>query len=127
MALVVVDASAVAALIFGEPEAEVVSARLEGFDLAAPALLPFEVANVAVVKVRRRSIPARAAAAALELFGRLPLDLYEADATSIAKIAEGTGLTAYDAAYLLLAGSLGVELVTLDRRLARAAGRGPAR
>ena len=48
MALVVVDASAVAALIFGEPEAEVVSARLEGFDLAAPALLPFEVANVAV-------------------------------------------------------------------------------
>jgi len=120
LALVVVDASAIAALVFGEPEAETVSERLEGRDLAAPALLPFEVANVAVVKVRRRLLPARAAATGLELFGRLPLALYEADAVALAQIAEATGLTAYDAAYLVLAGSLGVELVTLDRRLAQA-------
>ena len=35
-------------------------------------------------------------------------------------MAEKTKLTACDAAYVWLAGSLGAELVTLDKRLARA-------
>lgn len=35
--------------------------------------------------------------------------------------AAATGLTAYDASYLWLARQLGVELVTLDRQLAKAA------
>ena len=52
MSLKVVDASAAAALLFGEPEAETVAARLEGADLRAPALLPFEVASVAWKKIR---------------------------------------------------------------------------
>lgn len=43
MAVNVVDASAVAALLFGEPEAAAVAERLRGCDLAAPALLPFEI------------------------------------------------------------------------------------
>jgi uncharacterized protein with PIN domain len=42
MAVKVVDASALAALLFGEPEAE----RLGNARLAAPALLGFELANV---------------------------------------------------------------------------------
>ena len=36
-------------------------------------------------------------------------------------LAIGTGLTAYDASYLWLSRQLGAELVTLDRRLAKAA------
>ena len=40
MSLKVVDASAAAALLFGEPEAETVAARLEGAELRAPAAWP---------------------------------------------------------------------------------------
>ncbi len=45
------------------------------------------------------------------------MDVDHADAVLIAR---ATGLTAYDASYLWLAGHLGAELVTLDARLAAA-------
>jgi predicted nucleic acid-binding protein len=41
----VVDASALAALLFAEPEADSI-AQLEGARLVAPSLLDFELANV---------------------------------------------------------------------------------
>ena len=49
----VVDASAFAALLFGEKEAEAVAASLGDARLAAPALLSFELANVCLSKMRR--------------------------------------------------------------------------
>jgi predicted nucleic acid-binding protein len=120
VALAVVDASAVAAILFAEPEAEALGERLRGEDLAAPSLLPFEVANVAAVKLRRGSTPRRALEVGLEAFSRLGVALYPTDPTALLSLASRTGLTAYDAAYLWLAGSLGAELVTLDRKLERA-------
>jgi len=120
VALAVVDASAVAAVVFGEPEGERVTARLENLELVAPSLLPYEVANVAAFKLRRRLLARGEVAAGLELFGRFGIALRPADPAALAVVAERGGLTAYDAAYLWLADSLGAELVTLDRRLERA-------
>ena len=45
MAASVIDASAFAALLFGEPEADVVAAALDGDRVVAPSLLGFELAN----------------------------------------------------------------------------------
>ncbi len=56
MAVVVADASAIAAVVFVEDDADAVAERMEGADLVAPTLLPYEVANVAAVKLRRRLI-----------------------------------------------------------------------
>ena len=120
MALAVVDASAVAAIVFGEPGAEDVTSRLEDLELAAPSLLPYEVANVAAFKLRRRLLPLQQVASGLDLFARFGITLHGADPAALATVAERTGLTAYDAAYLWLAASLGAELVTLDRKLERA-------
>ena len=53
MSVKVVDASALCALLFGEPQAEAVANTLSGARLAAPALLPFEVTNIAVNKIKR--------------------------------------------------------------------------
>jgi uncharacterized protein with PIN domain len=50
----VVDASAIAALLFGEPEADAVAAQLAGSRLVAPGLLPFELANVCLIKSHHR-------------------------------------------------------------------------
>ena len=52
MQTVVVDASALGALIFGEPEAEEVAGRLTDVRMIAPALLWFEVANICIKKTR---------------------------------------------------------------------------
>jgi predicted nucleic acid-binding protein len=114
----VVDASALAALVFGEPEAEAVAARLEGGRLTAPALLDFELANVCLIKMRRQPGAREASRAAYGLAQRLNIEIVAVDYAATLDLAETTGLTAYDASYLWLSRVLGAELVTLDRALA---------
>jgi predicted nucleic acid-binding protein len=118
----VVDASALAALVFQEPEGDAVRLRLDGAAVFAPELLRFELANTAWKKVRRQ--PADAAkiltALSMALDGRSGLRWQDVDARDVVLLAHATGTTAYDASYLWLAASLGADLVTLDERLARA-------
>jgi predicted nucleic acid-binding protein len=116
----VVDASALGALLFGEPEAEAVSERLEGARLAAPQLLLFEVANVCLTKARRDPGRRDALRTAFRLVHRLAIEMVVVDHAAALDLAEAKGLTAYDASYLWLAGALGAELVTLDRKLGAA-------
>ena len=119
----VVDASALAALLFGEPEAEAVAASLEGARLTAPALLGFELANVCLTKMRRHPAQRDSLRAAFRLADRLAVETVAVDHSAALDLAEATGLTAYDASYLWLARALGGELVTLDRKLAAAMAR----
>ncbi len=116
----VVDASAVAAILFGEPEAEAIAERLTGARLAAPSLLDYELANVCLIKIRRQPAQREALRAALRLAQRLKVEIVAVDQAATLDLAEATGLTAYDASYLWLARSLDGELVTLDRKLAAA-------
>lgn len=113
----VVDASAVAALLFGELEGEAVAAGLQGFQLVAPALFPFEIANVYLTKARRERSQRDALRAAYQLVHRLKVEIVAVDHAAALDLAEATGLTAYDASYLWLSRDLGVELVTLDKKL----------
>lgn len=121
MAVKVVDASALAALLFGEPEAEDVAGRLGDARLVAPALLGFELANVCLIKSRRHPEQQAALMAALRLRGRLGVEQVAVDHDGTVQLATATGLTAYDASYLWLSRELGAELVTLDRQLAKVA------
>src|SRR6185437_14102654 len=117
MAVKVVDASAIAALLFGEPEADTVAERLAEGRLVAPSLLEFELANVCLLKSRQHP----GLMAAFRLRARLGVEEIAVDHGGVVGLAAATGLTAYDASYLWLARELGAELVTLDRKLARAA------
>ncbi len=116
----VVDASALAALLFGEDEAEMVAGRLGDSRLVAPALLGFELANVCLIKSRRHPAQIAALGAAFRLRGRLGVEEFAIDHDGVLALALATGLTAYDASYLWLTRKLGAELVTLDQQLARA-------
>lgn len=123
MAAKVVDASALGALLFGEPEGARVAERLEGATLEAPTLLTYELANVCLVKLRRHPKQRTALLAAHALLAEMAIALHEPDPAAILELAEATGLTAYDASYLWLARALDAELVTLDKGLANAASR----
>jgi predicted nucleic acid-binding protein len=120
MRRVVVDASALAALVFQEPDGEVMAARLDGAAVFAPTLLKFELANVAWKKARRQPADGAAILIALEraLDDRSGLVWRDVDHADVVLVAQATGLSTYDASYLWLAGTLGGDLVTLDRRLA---------
>ena len=119
--LAVVDASAAAALLFGEPGAESVADRLGGHRLVAPTLLPYEVANSCRKKAERGEAPREDLLAGLSLLARLEIRFVDPDPGDVVTLAWATGLTAYDAAYLWVARTLDAELVTLDAALARVA------
>lgn len=122
MGALVVDASAVAALLLSGDDGAWVADVVAGADLVAPALLPFEVTNV----IRRHELtgavsPAEAALAHADLLD-LPIDLV-AHAPVAARTWElRHNLSAYDASYVAVAEAYGVALVTLDRRLSEAPG-----
>jgi predicted nucleic acid-binding protein len=120
----VVDASALAALLFGEPAGEAIAKRLDNGRLVAPTLLGYELANVCVVKCRRYPEKREALLAAFGMRGWLGVEQVDVDHAAAATLALSTGLTLYDASYLWLARHLKAELVTLDRQLERAATRG---
>jgi len=116
----VVDASAICALLFGEPEAASIAGQLEGAALAAPALLSFEVANVCLLKIGRHPRRRNALLKAHGLLQAMDIDMPGIDYRAALLLAEKTRLTVYDASYLWLALALDAELVTLDKRLATA-------
>jgi predicted nucleic acid-binding protein len=120
MPVKVVDASALAALLFGEPQAEAVAGQLGDARLVAPALLGFELANVCLIKARRHPDQRPALTAAFRLRDQLAVEEVTVDHDDALELASATGLTAYDASYLWLTRQLEAELVTLDQQLARA-------
>jgi len=118
---IVVDASALAAIVFHEPGFEAIRRKLDRAEVFAPRLLQYELTNTAWKKARRE--PSKTAlifsALAAAFDDRWGLVWCDVDAPNVAVLAHATGLTGYDAAYVWLAGSLGADLVTLDRQLAK--------
>ena len=117
----VVDASAVAAVVFNEPDADAVLDQLGDRRLIAPSLLPYELGNVFVVKMRRYPELGKKIGQAFSLFEMMDVQPVDVLCEDAAGLALETDLTAYDAAYLWLARRLNVRLITLDRKLAAAA------
>ena len=96
MAVKVVDPSALAALLFGEPDAIAVADRLRGAELIAPALLPFEVADTCIKKIRRHPDQRDALLAAFGLLGRMDVGVVEIDHGETVLLAERSGGRALD-------------------------------
>ncbi len=120
MPVKVIDASALAAIVFAEPEADRVVTQLRGCTLAAPALLPFEIASVCLKKLRRYPKKRSLLLAAFRMMDLMEISQTEVDFQDAILLAEQKQLTVYDAVYLWLARRLGTELVTLDEKLANA-------
>jgi predicted nucleic acid-binding protein len=119
----VCDASTLAALLLDSgPDGQWVTDTVGSGPLAAPALVTYETANV----IRRHEISgqisadqaAQAYADLLDLAIELwPYDLLAARAWELRH-----NLSIYDAAYVALAETTGLTLLTLDKRVAKAPG-----
>ncbi len=124
----VIDASVtIAALSPDEASGEaysIIDACLEN-GAVVPPNWPLEIANVLLVKQRRRLIAAALADEALDAIFGIPTSIDDAaDRQTLGRtkrLAEQHGLSCYDAAYLELAIRRGLPLATLDRNLAAAA------
>jgi predicted nucleic acid-binding protein len=117
----VVDASALGALVFGEPKAGEVARTLGDFPMAAPALIWFELAGICLRKIMAHPAQRDQILTAFLMAGRLAIEIVEVDHWAVVNLADETGLTTYDASYLWLARELKGELITLDAKMQRAA------
>ncbi|WP_322752581.1 MULTISPECIES: type II toxin-antitoxin system VapC family toxin [unclassified Frankia] len=122
MSLVVDSGLVVAALVDSGEIGTWADHLLATDDLAAPHLMPVEVANVLRRAVMASEISADTAALAYAdlLSLRVELFAYEPFASRVWELREN--VTAYDGWYVALAESLDAKLATLDVRLTKAAG-----
>lgn len=117
----VVDCSLLVAVLFQEPSREEALRTMAGRSLHAPSLLDSEIANVAVKKSRGGE-SLSAIGDALAEYVEHAIELHRPDVQAQYALAMRYGLSAYDAAYLWLAGALQAPLATFDAKLAKAAG-----
>ena len=119
------DASVAAALLLPDEEAPLAALALERLvdeEAKVPNVFWHELRNLLLSAERRGRIDERYADASMARLRRLPVHCPgEADDGHVMALARGRRLTAYDASYLALAIRGGCPLVSLDRRLNRAA------
>jgi predicted nucleic acid-binding protein len=122
-ALVVLDASAVVAMIASGGElGDRIAARLADATLLAPHLLPTEVDSALRGIERGGRISTAQADAARGLFAQFPIDLWPWDLLADRAWQLRANATTYDAGYVALAELTGATLLTCDARLGNVSG-----
>jgi predicted nucleic acid-binding protein len=122
MPAVVIDTSAVLAVLLHEPERRALVAATREATLLAPGSVPWEVGNGLIAGFRRGRLTARDVDEAWRSFERIPLQLADVRVARALVLAEQHGLYAHDAYVLELARVQRAPLLTLDRRVLVAAG-----
>ncbi len=125
----VIDANLLVALVTRDPRRAMVATQFEAWDeaeepLHAPALILYEVANALTGLLTVQRIADKDIDEAWGAVAGLPITLHQlANGPHTIRLATRLGRrSAYDAAYIALATTLGAELWTLDGPLARNAG-----
>jgi predicted nucleic acid-binding protein len=119
----VIDASCTMAWCFEDEataETDALLDRLLHDEAVVPGLWELEVTNVLLGAERRRRITEAQAARFFDLLMQLPIRIDESptDVTAVLAAGRRHDLSAYDAAYLVLAERLAAPLATLDDKLA---------
>ena len=119
--MVVVDASTVVALLVESSPAPI-RQRLEAQPLSAPHVVDLEVLSALRRGIHQGVLSRQDAELRVVALQALPIDRHAHSALMPRIWALRENVTAYDAAYVALAEFLGVPLLTMDGRLARAPG-----
>ena len=118
---IVVDASALLAVLLAEAHRDEVVAATAGATLCAPASLPWEMGNALSASLKRRRFSLEIAQAAIAAFEKIPIRLVPVDLATALELAHRHRLYAYDAYLLATCLALRAPLLTLDQGLQKAA------
>ena len=117
----VVDTSAIIAVIADEAERAVIVERTVGVVLTAPASVHWEVGNAFSAMFRRGRITLNQARLALRSYARMSFRFTDIDLMQSLELSQRLNLYAYDAYVLACAINLRSPILTLDKKLAKAA------
>jgi predicted nucleic acid-binding protein len=113
---IVLDTSALIAVIADEPEADIVLKYSQNAAFVSPSVISFEVANSLSRMLRKGLIKDyRKMADLIDSFQQIAIKLFENNLQEVIKIVWDYKIYAYDAFFLETAKSLNLPLLTLDK------------
>ena len=111
---ILLDASAIMAIIFNEPNRGKVIELTKNAILLSPEVISFEIGNALINLHRKRKISEEELMEAYRNFTLIPLRIVTVDIQRALKIACKYKIYAYDAYYLEIACRLKLPLITFD-------------
>jgi len=118
---IVIDTSALVAVIVGEPERNRIVEITTGNTLIGPGSIPWEIGNAFSAMFKHNRLSFDEAQKGLVIFESIPLRYIEPDFVNALKISKQANIYAYDAYFLDCAIRHKAPLLTLDRKLKTAA------
>jgi predicted nucleic acid-binding protein len=118
---IVIDTSALIAVIAAEPEKEKLIQMTSGAELIAPQSVHWEIGNALSAMLKRRRIVFSQAARAIEIYRKIPIRFVDVELEDTLEIVDELSIYAYDAYLIRCAIKYKAPLLTLDQGLAEAA------
>lgn len=118
---IVVDASAIIAVIANEPERDILVTATTGADLIAPYSVNWEIGNAFSAMLRRRRITLQQALDAIKVYETIPIRFLDVELRQSLEIAAKLNIYAYDAYLIQCALKYKSPLLSLDRNLINSA------
>ncbi len=118
---IVVDTSALIAVIIGEPERDRIVQLTTGNTLIGPGSIPWEIGNAFTAMFKQKKLTLNEALKGIEIFDSIPLRYVKPDFANALKISKQANMYAYDAYFLDCAIKQKAPLLTLDKKLKKTA------
>jgi predicted nucleic acid-binding protein len=116
---ILLDASAIMAVVAGEPERETVIKLTKNATIISPSMVSFEIANGLSKMMKKKVIDKKRMLNVFKYFKLIPIKIVEVDIEKALEIAWNYKIYAYDACYLESAQKLNLPLLTFDGSMAR--------
>jgi predicted nucleic acid-binding protein len=116
---IIVDASAIMAVIVKEPERDLVIQLTQNAVIISPDMVSYEIANGLTKMMKKKIIEKERMINAFQYFKKIPVRTIEIDIEKALGIAWNYKIYAYDACYLEAAVRLNLPLLTFDGNMAR--------
>lgn len=120
---IVIDTSALLAVLLGEPERDRVVQITAGHTLIGPGSIPWEIGNAFSALFKRKKLTLDEAKKGLAIFTAIPLRYIHTDLVNAITLSKQGNIYAYDAYFLDCAIRNRAPLLTLDEKLLKAAQR----
>jgi predicted nucleic acid-binding protein len=113
----VIDTSAIIAVIANEPNRDALIAVTKGVNLIAPSSVHWEIGNAFSAMLKRKAITLQQALQSIESYHQIPLRFLDVELTDSLRLATELNIYAYDAYLLRCAQKYRAPLLSLDVRL----------
>jgi predicted nucleic acid-binding protein len=119
--LIVVDASAILAVLLNETSRPAIIEATTGMEAISPSSLPWEVGNALSANVKRKRLTTEQAIQAVQAYHKISIRLIDVDIEQAIRISNELNLYAYDAYILLCAYVFKAPLLCLDKQMVKLA------